>query len=238
MDEVISGYQCFFGLVYAFVFAVLYETYADKVLSFISKSKLEKWNESFRNILIRYSESDIKTNYRWLRIILLSLIGIGGLFAYLEFNIGTLYISVPIVIISSLLMSEKAFNSLCKHLFMFNSWIVCIMMIVVFGLIFYRHPECFLYGIDDDMIIRYTAGFIIGFVPLILISIVLFGLIYAIIPCSKRFTKLLIKKERVAEYCLTYISIASLTILISVAAKYLWLTICVSFQEYRTFYFY
>ena len=241
MDEVLSNYQWFFGAVYAFIFAVLYETCADRVLSFIPKLKLEKWNESWRNALSRYSESDIKTNYRWLGIVQLSLIGIGGIFACIKFNAGILYVFVPMVIISFLLISEKAFDLLCKRLFVFDSWMVYIIMILTFGLMFYRHPECFLYGIDDNMIVKYATGAVISLVTLILILLAFFGLICAIIPSSKVFVRLLIKKEKVAEYCLTYIFIVSLTTLMSIGVNkfinYIWQTAYESFQDYSTSYF-
>lgn len=241
MDEVLNYYEWLFGIIYAFIYAVLYEMYADKVLFFIPKSKLEKWNGSWSNALIRYSKSDIKTNYRWLGIIQLLLIGIGGIFAYLKFCTGILCIFVLMVIIGSLLISEEAFEFLCKRLLAFDSRMVYIIMILTFGLMFYHHPECFLYGINDNMMVKYATGAVISVVTLILILLAFFGGICAIIPCSKTFTKLLVKKGKVAEYCLTYIFIAFLSLLMSVGANklinYIWQTTCESFQEYLTYYY-
>lgn len=240
IDEILSNYLGLFGVIYAFIFAVLYEMCADRVLSFIPKYKLEKWNESWKNILIRYSESDIRTNYRWLCTLLFILLFGGGILGSLGFKMLVNYILIMIFIIVFLLIARKILIFSCNHLFSFSSRYVLFIVLIVITCIFSLYPSSNFYEIDQHIVEKYTFGIMIGVQTLIFLCMIFFGLIYAIIPGSKIFAKLLARKEKVAEYCLSYVFLVLLTTLISIGTNkfinYIWQSACELFRNYKIYY--
>lgn len=88
MIEALSGYYILFTVIFTFAFTFLQDKYADVLISHISKYRFSRYSSKMVNTALSlYSKSDIETNCKWLRIVLLLLVMFCALLAYIKIPI-------------------------------------------------------------------------------------------------------------------------------------------------------
>lgn len=221
MIEALSGYYILFTVIFTFAFTFLQDKYADVLISHISKYRFSRYSSKMVNAALSlYSKSDIETNCKWLRIVLLLLVMFCALLAYIKIPILDI-LSPTIFSIFLIIISPNLFKDSLDRLLRFSNKDVFFVMTMTLMYILLLDSDLLLSQRlhDYNTIMKYIIPAVTILITVKVVPVIVSGFVLTIIKCTKLFAMILLKHENPLQYIAKYVLITISSYFISLVAS-------------------